>query len=207
MTRLFHLAVLTLLIGAGPVVAQDIKPGVERWPVKTSIAPDADVNQPTQITFDDLAQLADPLGVGKNDPRYQSKRIPNTREGEIVALRAWIQLVAGEKDGDYHIQITKDERGFLDCLIVEVPNSDPRFTRDPNLQPLFQAVRQAVKTGYLQGREPSSTGSILKPVLMQFTGQLFYDDAHVGDQPRGKKGCKALSLWEIHPIAKAEAVQ
>jgi hypothetical protein len=32
------------------------------------------------------------------------------------------------------------------------------------------------------------------------TGALFYDDAHVGDQPRGKKGMKASTLWELHPV-------
>jgi len=29
---------------------------------------------------------------------------------------------------------------------------------------------------------------------------MFYDDAHVGDQPRGKKGMKAATLWEMHPV-------
>jgi hypothetical protein len=38
------------------------------------------------------------------------------------------------------------------------------------------------------------------PPFVAVTGQLFYDDAHVGTAPRGKKGCKAESLWEIHPI-------
>lgn len=39
-----------------------------------------------------------------------------------------------------------------------------------------------------------------RPPFVTVTGQLFYDDAHVGTEPRGKKGCKAESLWEIHPI-------
>jgi len=32
------------------------------------------------------------------------------------------------------------------------------------------------------------------------TGQLFFDDSHVGDAPRGKKGMKAATFWELHPV-------
>ena len=37
---------------------------------------------------------------------------------------------------------------------------------------------------------------------VEMTGQLFYDDAPVGDSPRGKKGCKAATLWELHPVTE-----
>ena len=39
-----------------------------------------------------------------------------------------------------------------------------------------------------------------RPPFVRVAGQLFYDDAHVGTPPRGKKGCKAETLWEIHPV-------
>jgi hypothetical protein len=39
-----------------------------------------------------------------------------------------------------------------------------------------------------------------RPPFVAVTGQLFYDDAHVGDPPRGKKGCSAETLWGVHPI-------
>ena len=45
------------------------------------------------------------------------------------------------------------------------------------------------------------------PVHVQVTSQLFYDDAHVGDPPRGKKGCKAATLWELHPVTDLEFAQ
>jgi hypothetical protein len=38
------------------------------------------------------------------------------------------------------------------------------------------------------------------PVYVTVTGILFYDDSHVGDAPRGKKGMKAATLWELHPV-------
>jgi len=40
--------------------------------------------------------------------------------------------------------------------------------------------------------------------FMSITGQLFFDDWHVGGPPRGKSpnghAGKAATLWEIHPI-------
>ena len=41
-------------------------------------------------------------------------------------------------------------------------------------------------------------------VRARVTGQLFFDDAHVGDPPRAKRGMKAATLWEIHPITTIE---
>ena len=32
------------------------------------------------------------------------------------------------------------------------------------------------------------------------TAHRVYDDAHVGDQPRRKRGMKAATLWELHPV-------
>jgi hypothetical protein len=53
----------------------------------------------------------------------------------------------------------------------------------------------------LAGKDPSVSGSVMQhPVYVTVTGILFFDDAHVGDQPRGKKGMKAATLWELHPV-------
>lgn len=52
----------------------------------------------------------------------------------------------------------------------------------------------------LQGVTPSGSGTVVEPVFVKVTGQLFYDDAHVGDPPRGKKNMKAATLWELHPL-------
>ena len=38
------------------------------------------------------------------------------------------------------------------------------------------------------------------PVYVTMTGQLFYDDAYVGEPPRGKKNMKASTLWELNPV-------
>ena len=69
------------------------------------------------------------------------------------------------------------------------------------LRPLFQKAREFVKYRILANQEPFATGSrLVHPVMVQVTGQLFYDDSHIGYQPRGKQGMRAATLWEIHPV-------
>src|SRR6266566_5709427 len=81
------------------------------------------------------------------------------------------------------------------CLIVEVPNSDPQFVASSELRPRAEKVRDFIKTKLLRDQEPSPRGSVMQHLThVTVTGQLFYDDAHVGDQLRGKKGCKAATL-------------
>ena len=58
----------------------------------------------------------------------------------------------------------------------------------------------------LHGKAPSESGRIVKPVYVKVTGQLFYDDAHVGQPPRGKKKMQAATLWEVHPVIDVQFV-
>lgn len=197
---------LVLLLGLSESLAaqHEVKPGVEPWPIKTSVPAGMDVSHGTSVSYADLVELSDPPGVRKNDRRYQAARIPeftNTlgvKEGDILTITAWLHLVAGENDGDYHIQISDSQDSQASCLIVEVPNPDPHF----------QKVRDFIKAKLLRGGDPSPRGSLMQhPPYVQVTGQLFYDDAHVGDPPRGKKGCKAATLWELHPVMDLKFVQ
>ncbi len=82
---------------------------------------------------------------------------------------------------------------------MEVP--EPAAAPTEALRTRFQTVRDFIKSKLLKDKEPSTKGSVLAhPAYVEVTGQLFYDDSHVGDQPRGKKGCKAGTLWELHPV-------
>ena len=84
---------------------------------------------------------------------------------------------------------------------MEVPNPDPKFTASADLQPKFATVRDLIKTKMLAGKDPSVGGSVMQhPVYVTVSGILFYDDSHVGDPPRGKKGMHAATLWELHPV-------
>lgn len=202
--RRFQVAVLFL----GVVVAaqQATHPGTERWPIKTSVPDGTNLSKTRKIPIADLAAMPDAPDVKHNDSRYQSARIPaksgdKFKEGELLTTTAWLFLVAAETDGDYHIQISGSATSGDHCVVVEVPNPDPEYTKSADLRPKFDAVRTFIKTKLLAGKEPSSSGSVMQhPVYVTITGALFYDDSHVGDQPRGKKGMKAATLWELHPV-------
>jgi len=196
-----------IAICAAFVVAANkpVKPGVERWPVKTSV-PKGSTGKAATVALSDLLALADAEGVAKNDKRYQSERIPAKSgdkfpEGKLISTTGYLHLVAAESDGDYHIQISASATDGNNCLIVEVPDPDPEFTAAAELRPKFQAVRDLIKSKMLAGKEPAAAGSVMKhPVYVTVTGILFYDDAHVGDASRGKRGMKAATLWELHPV-------
>ncbi len=182
---------------------QGMKPGVERWPIKTSAHRMHE--SPKDVTFDQLIALPDPAGVTKNDARYQDAFIPtfpnslNVQEGDIVRVTGWMHLVAYETDGDYHVQISNSETSGDHCLIVEVPY--PTYVKQaPNLKSKCTAVRNFIKKNMLKGKDPGSATVLKTPVQVTVTGQLFYDDAHVGTPPRGKKGMHAATLWELHPV-------
>ena len=180
--------------------------GVERWPVKTSVPDGTNFSKAAQVALTDLLALPDAPGVGHDDAKYQSARIPakagdKFSEGQLLTTTGWLHLVAGETDGDYHIQISDSDSTGDHCLIVEVPNPGPKFTASADLQPKFAAVRDLIKTKMLAGKDPSVGGSVLQhPVYVTVSGILFYDDSHVGDPPRGKKGMHAATLWELHPV-------
>ncbi len=195
--------VLVLVVSAAG--QQATKRGVERWPIKTSVPAGATAKAKI-VDLPDLLALPDVQGVTKDDKRYQSARIPAQAgqkfpEGTLISTTGWLHLVAGETDGDYHIQISNSATSGDQCLIVEVPNPDPEFVATAALRPEFEAVRTFIKTKMLAGKEPSPSGSVMQhEVFVTVTGILFYDDSHVGDPPRGKKGMKAATLWELHPV-------
>ncbi len=109
-----------------------------------------------------------------------------------------------------------------------MPNSDTRALLKPAGMPTLQersagalyrsvlqgglgsvraaaTVRAKIRSNVLGGKDLRYGGvKLLKaskqPVYATFTGQFFYDDWHIGDAPRGKKGCKSPTIAEMHPI-------
>lgn len=198
---------LLLVLGPSAFPQQTTHPGKERWPIKTSVVDDAKVSKGKLIAFSTLAALPEPVPpVKKNDKRYQSNLIPKASgakiaEGDMVRAKGWLHLVAQESDGDYHIQISDSPTDGGNCVVVEVPKDDAEYVGDAALRPHFRTVREFISSKLLKGKTPSSSGNVMThPPFVVVTGQLFYDDSHVGDQPRGKKGMKAATLWEIHPV-------
>ena len=139
-----------VLLALGLSVATGQKPahpGVERWTVKTSLP-----NNPGKartVALADLLSFGEPdvnPKVTKNDARFQKARIPpfpnslNISEGELITTTGWLHLVAGESDGDYHIQISASPTDGNHCLIIEVPCPDPGYVPTAALRPLFEQV-------------------------------------------------------------------
>jgi len=189
-------------------------PGKARWPIKTSL-PDGTTATASGKTIALAKLLALPAApdVTDNDKRFQDTRIPafdnslNLKEGDLVTTTGWLYLVATEKDDcDYHIQISPEARTTADppqesddCLIVEAPRPD--FLTGEGLSAAVTQERDFIKTKILAGKEPSSSASVMQhPVCVTVTGQLFFDDAHVSGELRGKKHMSSHTIWELHPI-------
>src|SRR5262249_31065643 len=140
-------AVLVSLIFVYEASAAPQKPGSleARWPIKTSLAPGADLSRSVPEDFAKLAGLPDIPGVKAKDPRYPNKRIPTPvdglREGQIVTMTGYVHVVACETDGDYHIQVTGSPTSGDHCLIVELPYDDPAYESVASLRAKFGPLR------------------------------------------------------------------
>jgi hypothetical protein len=186
-----------------------IKPGVERWLVKTSLPPGANTKT---MTLQDALNLPRLAGVATNDPRFQSARITGqpVNEDTLVTISGWLYLVGFESDDcDFHIQISPEPRTSTNpptkddnCMIVEIPSG--QYATSIAVQ--ADGLRQWVVDNLLQKTQPKigSVHVMAHPVFVTVTGALFYDDSHAyladGGTGRGKKGMESKTLWELHPV-------
>lgn len=215
-TILSAVTLLSLLLAVVSYAACN-GPGKARWSIKTSVPENTNLDKSTFFRLEKLLALEAPPDVTKNDKRYDSAIIPvfhnslNLKEGDIVSTSGWLHLVATEdNDCDYHIQISNDPNDGNNCLIVEVPKDDEAFVTSKEIRDSAKKVREFIRSKLLKGKEPGGGNVMDHPPYVKVTGQLFYDDAHVGDRPRGKKDRKhnkvmhAATLWEIHPVTAIE---
>jgi len=212
--KLLIVGVVLLLTGATAAAQTCHGPGKARWPIKTSLPQGTSANGSGKaIPLDKLLALEPAPGVKDDDGRYQDARIPpfdnslGVKEGDLVTTAGWLYLVATESDDcDYHIQVSLQARTTSDkpqptdnCIIVEAPRPD--FVSASDLSAQVSQERYFIKAKLLAGRDPSHTGSVMQhAVCVRITGQLFYDDAHLQGQLRGKKGMSSHTIWELHPI-------
>jgi hypothetical protein len=205
---------LTLAILPGSVAdaAQKKKkgfaPGKARWEIKTSVPADTNLSNSKKVNLRTLLAIKWPPGASGHSHRMDHKRYPaapNARglvEGQIISTTGWIHLIAAESDGDYHIQIARAKNNQTRCFIVEVPRPLQRFVKGKRVRKAAATVRDKIRSKVLDGKELKYGGTRLlkSPIFARITGQFFYDDWHIGDNPRGKKGCKSPTITEIHPI-------
>lgn len=197
------------------VAAADVKPGspVSRWSIKTSLPPGTDLSKPgAAISLDDL--LALPPAAPSRTQEFQDKRYPKAAgakagEGDILRTTGWIRLVAGEPDGDFHIQITDTLDTFDNCLVVEVPKDDAEFVAAaPEVVSAARTVRDFVVTNLLNGKDPTGKVMVIGKAYVEITGQLFFDSEHQAAMSKGVFRGKSINgkqlpsktSWEIHPV-------
>jgi hypothetical protein len=128
-------------------------------------------------------------------------------EGDIIRTKGYVHVVALESDGDYHIQVTGSKTSGNHCLIVELPMDKASFESDPALRALSGTLRPFLRTKLLHGAATDfgeGGNWMVGQVYVSITGQLFFDDWHVGQPPRGKSPGghtgHAATLWELHPV-------
>lgn len=196
------------LVLTGTVFSQglDVLPGVERWPVKTSML------KKSRSKFVPLRELQSlPNPISEESEASDTSRIPTKvgawklKEGDFVRTTGWLHLVALERasgtkrDGDYHIQIRADSTWADTCLVVEVPYPD--FVSDPSLKNSCSDVREFIREKLLKNKEPGTSGNIMThAIYVTLKGQLFFDASHLTGPPRGKRGMRSYTPWEIHPV-------
>lgn len=216
---------IIILIGFTYESDQDLKPGVDRWVIKTKV--EKITAKVTPVALKDLLKLP-LLKPEYSTDTYSATIIPekvgNLREGELISTKGYLHLVALEKDqdnkdGDYHIQLTLKEKWSDSCFIVEIPASE--FVSNKTLKDLCIKNRKFIRKDILKSeiQEPKNDGSTLeKGIYVKVTGQLFYDAHHAGEMRnpdktkrkyRGKMGdgpsaMHSYTAWEIHPVTNIE---
>ena len=71
----------------------------------------------------------------------------------------------------------------------------------PDLKSKCADVRKFIRDELLNGKKPGTTGNKMQhEVYVTVTGQLFFDAPHLKGNPRGKRGMKSYTPWELHPV-------
>lgn len=187
-------------------------PGAARWEIKTSIPASTDLRSARHTDLQTLLAIEPPAGAKGHSRKMDNARYPPASnahglvEGEIISVTGWIHLIAAEPDGDYHIQIAQTRNDQTRCFIVEVPRPLKKFVKDDRARLAAVTVHDAIRSRALGGKELRYGATVLlkSPIYAIVTGQFFYDDWHIGDKARGKKGCKSPTVAEIHPITAIE---
>jgi hypothetical protein len=109
------------------------------------------------------------------------------------------------EDDDYHVQISVTKpKTDKECFVVEVPKDAAGFAQAGQVRDSARVIRKWLR-GLTKNHEPSTGGSLMGgPPFVKVSGQLFFDVSHASGDPRGRRGQKAPSAWEIHPIMHIE---
>jgi hypothetical protein len=159
-----------------------LKPGVERWPVKTGV--DDDIAQVgilgvVDTSVEELRRIARPTP----EPFPDAKReLPV--ETTVWRLTAEIIELKLEADGDYHLVLQGDSG---ETMIGEIPTPDPPFINPPDPWiDAIRAARKAVKAKLvdpIRGQQFVHMGPMLVPSSAATTTGVAGDPVTLGDAP------------------------
>lgn len=195
--------VLPLLGGAARRLPFTVKPGVERWPVKTGIDEDTgEVTHEKSTTVEKLSAIHRPSPTGGlpfNPPLnghdyvigpYDTTRFGQT-ERTIYTVTGRIITFKIEADGDYHIVLAG---GSGKTMVVEIPKPEPPFVDSSSA---WAAEIAAARDAFNQRFTFVPTDHFAEPVSVPVTvkGVGFFDFRH-GTTPRGM----LPSYLELHPV-------
>jgi len=183
----------------------------QRWAIKTSIQSGANLAHPHTVALTKLITMPGPAGVTKADvTTHADTVIPGTtaglEEGEVISTKGYIHVVMySTEDDDYHVQVSLTKpKTDTKCFIVEVPKDAAGFAQAGSVRDSAQVIRAWLRK-LTNNKEPSAGGSLMGgPPYVKVVGQLFFDASHASGALRGRRGQKAPSAWEIHPIMHIE---
>jgi hypothetical protein len=191
-----------------------VKPGsiISRWPIKTSLQPNTVIAKAgTLIPIADLLAL-DPAAEKMSKP-FEDALFPKIHgalfsDGQIIRTRGYLRIVAGEPDGDYHVQLTATPDTMENSVVVEVPKDDAEFVSSAELRDAVKTVRQWIVTNLRTGDPTGRVVHIVHPVYVEVQGQLFFDAEHQSALDKGVFRGKSIdhvqlpskTCWEIHPV-------
>ncbi len=179
-----------------PAALRPIRPGVERWPVKTGTdddVGDVDVSQRVQTGVEELVNTPRPtnmLPVDRDFAAYQTRRAHGV-ETAVCQVDAWIIAHKEEDDGDYHLVLQGDTGR---TMIAECPDPDPAFIGNNN--PWADTIKLA-RTELAKQLNPQRK-LIKDHVRARITGVAFFDRVH------GQDGVALTNGIELHPVLGIE---
>jgi hypothetical protein len=217
MRRVF--LVLLLVVAVQPSLLPQsgaVKPGsiISRWPIKTGLPPNTVIAKAgALISLTDLLAL-DPAAE-KMSKQFEDALFPKSQgalfaDGQIIRTRGYLRIVAGEPDGDYHVQITATPDTMENSVVVEVPKDDAEFVSSAELRDAVKTVRQWIVTNLKTGDPTGRVVRMVHPVYVEVQGQLFFDAEHQSAMEKGVYRGKSINnvqlpsktCWEIHPVTR-----
>src|SRR2546423_1746488 len=178
-------------VGVSP--KRSIRPGKERWSVKTGTDADRDLvnlKQRVAATVEELVRMPRPHDMAP--PNHSFSGYDNRRaegvETTVWTVEAEIYAYKEEDDGDYHLAIQGDKAL---TMIAEAPNPKSNFVSPKS--PFAKAIA-AVRKEIDQKLKPAPTRKYQKiRQRAEITGVGFFDRVHgqLGHAPSG---------IELHPI-------